>query len=144
MHEILNQRGVMITQGYLNADPISTVRIRTVDSRGYITVKGLTVGASRNEYEYEIPFSDAVEMLELCNTNCIIEKIRYKIANELNLWEIDVFSGNNSGLIIAELELNSAEQLFNIPPWVDVEVTHDIRYYNSNLSLYPYNIWNSI
>lgn len=144
MHEILNQRGVMITQGYLNADPIRTVRIRTVDSRGYITVKGLTVGASRNEYEYEIPFSDAVEMLELCNTNFIIEKIRYKIANELNLWEIDVFSGNNSGLIIAELELNSAEQLFNIPPWVDVEVTHDIRYYNSNLSLYPYNIWNSI
>lgn len=121
-----------IAQGYLNTDPDRTVRIRTKDSRGFITVKTCSRGATRGEWEYEIPIEDARELLGACTH--IIEKNRYLIhaGNGLK-WEVDVFAGRLAGLILAEIELPSEDTPFVIPPFVAAEVTGDPRYYNSNL-----------
>jgi CYTH domain-containing protein len=133
--------GVLYRQGYLSSDKERTVRVRVIDRQGYLTVKGAGVGNSRQEFEYEIPLQDAEEMLnELC-IKPLIEKKRYTIEYNGCTWEIDEFLGENSGLIIAEIELESEEQSFDLPAWIGREVSGDPRYFNSNLAENPYCDW---
>ncbi|MDP4185639.1 MAG: CYTH domain-containing protein [Bacteroidota bacterium] len=136
-----NQEGVFIAQGYLNATPDRTVRVRIAGEQAWITIKGRTTGISRLEFEYPIPLSDAQQLLLLCEGNTI-EKIRYRIPAGQNLiWEVDEFLGANKGLIIAEIELNAEGQVFTRPGWLGEEVSRDRRYYNSYLSQNPYSVW---
>ena len=133
--------GTTYRQGYLSTVKQRTVRVRTIDDKGFLTIKGITIGATRREYEYEIPTADANEMLdELCEKP-IIEKTRFKIYHAGLTWEIDEFSGVNQGLIVAEVELESEDQNIDFPPWVGVEVSGDPRYFNSNLIAKPYANW---
>lgn len=133
--------GIVYRQGYLSTHPHATVRVRTQGNRGVLTVKGKSIGLTRLEYEYEIPLNDANALLdELCG-HPLIEKKRYKINHKGFIWEIDEFSGENKGLILAEIELESEEQTFTKPSWVGKEVSGDPRYYNSNLARAPFTSW---
>lgn len=132
--------GVRYRQGYLSTVKERTVRVRTVDERGYLTVKGITVGASRLEFEYEIPTADAASLLELCEQP-LVEKVRYKIPQDGVIWEVDEFEGVNRGLIVAECELQSEDQALTPPEWIGKEVTGDPRYFNSNLISHPFSMW---
>jgi adenylate cyclase len=134
-------RGTFYRQGYLNSAMERTVRIRTIDDKAFLTIKGLTVGATRSEYEYEIPPADCNAMLDVLAEKPLIEKKRYKVPFEGLTWEIDEFFGDNAGLIVAEVELKSEAQAFNRPEWVGEEVTADPRYFNSNLIKHPYTRW---
>lgn len=128
-------------QGYLNVEKGRTVRVRTINDRGILTIKGPSVGAARLEYEYDIPFADAREMLlELCRKP-LIEKTRYKVPFAGFIWEIDEFKGDNEGLLFAEIELAYEGQSFAKPPWIGREVTDDSRYYNANLVTNPFSHW---
>ena len=134
--------GVDYRQGYLSTVKERTVRVRTIADRGFLTVKGISTGASRREYEYEIPAGEAHEMLdELCERP-LIEKRRFEISHAGLIWEIDEFSGDNAGLIVAEVELESEDQLIDIPSWIGEEVTGDPRYFNSSLVANPFSTWN--
>ena len=130
----MSERSVEIRQGYLSANPDATVRVRTYGEEGFITVKSRTVGAVRHEWEYKIPIRDALEMLCLPGVRHI-EKIRHYINYEGSMWEIDVFRGALTGLILGEIELPSDDAEFAMPPFVGKEVTHDVRYFNSSLML---------
>jgi adenylate cyclase len=133
--------GVKYRQGYLNSTEERTVRVRTIDDKGFLTIKGITTGASRAEYEYEIPAADADAMLnDLCEKP-LIEKSRYKIDFGGFVWEVDEFFGENQGLILAEVELAREDQKFEIPDWIGEEVTGDPRYFNANLIRDPYLKW---
>ena len=133
--------GTTYRQGYLSTVKERTVRVRTIDDKGFLTIKGITIGATRREYEYEIPMVDANEMLdELCEKP-IIEKTRFKISHAGLTWEIDEFAGVNQGLIVAEVELESEDQNIDFPPWVGEEVSGDPRYFNSNLIANPFVNW---
>ena len=133
--------GTTYRQGYLSTVKERTVRVRTIDDKGFLTIKGITIGATRREYEYEIPMADANEMLdELCEKP-IIEKTRFKISHAGLTWEIDEFAGVNQGLIVAEVELESEDQNIDFPPWVGEEVSGDPRYFNSNLIANPFVNW---
>ena len=135
--------GTSYRQGYLSSVKERTVRVRTINDKGFLTIKGVSVGATRLEYEYEIPFSEANELLdELCEKP-LIEKKRYKVDVSGNTWEIDDFFGENEGLVVAEIELESEEQQFEKPDWVGEEVTGDPRYFNSNLIKEPFTKWNT-
>lgn len=128
-------------QGYLSTVQERTVRVRTIEDKGYLTIKGISVGATRTEYEYQIPVEDANAMLdELCERP-IIEKKRYVLEYEGLIWEIDEFAGVNRGLIIAEVELSDENQRVVLPNWVGEEVTGDPKYFNSNLTKHPYTEW---
>ena len=133
--------GTVFRQGYLSTVKERTVRVRVAGDRGYLTIKGITVGAVRSEFEYEIPRADADQMLdELCEQP-LIEKTRYEIeAGELT-WEIDEFAGVNEGLIVAEVELEDEAQEIALPDWVGIEVSHDPRYFNANLIAHPFSEW---
>jgi CYTH domain-containing protein len=133
--------GVRYRQGYLCTDKHRTVRVRTAGDKAFLTIKGLSQGASRAEYEYEIPSADADAMLDALCLRPLIEKTRYRIPADDLVWEIDEFEGDNAGLIVAEVELNSADQPVHLPPWVGKEVTDDPRYYNANLVRTPYSAW---
>jgi adenylate cyclase len=134
-------KGTRYRQGYLNSVKERTVRVRTVGDKGFLTVKGITTGASRTEYEYPIPVPDAEGMLnELCEKP-LIEKNRYKIKDRNLTWEVDEFFGENQGLIVAEVELQSEGQSFEKPEWIGEEVTGDPRYFNANLIKHPYTKW---
>jgi adenylate cyclase len=133
--------GTAYRQGYLNSVKERTVRIRTIDAKAFLTIKGLTVGATRSEYEYEIPVADCNAMLDALAEKPIIEKKRYKVPFAGLTWEIDEFFGENAGLIVAEVELESEGQAFRKPEWVGEEVTADPRYFNSNLIKHPYTKW---
>jgi len=133
--------GTRYRQGYLNSVKERTVRVRTIGDRGFLTVKGITTGATRAEYEYEIPAAEADAMLtDLCEKP-LIEKNRYKIPAGRHTWEIDELFGENRGLVVAEVELASEEQAFEKPEWVGEEVTGDPRYFNSNLIKHPFTRW---
>jgi CYTH domain-containing protein len=134
-------KGIMYRQGYLNSAKERTVRIRTADARAFLTIKGITVGATRAEYEYEIPFDDGKEMLNALAEKPLIEKRRYKIPSGSLTWEVDEFLGENAGLIIAEVELASEDQVLEKPSWVGDEVTEDPRYFNANLVKNPFSRW---
>ena len=127
-------------QGYLNSARERTVRVRIAGDKGYLTIKGIRVGASRPEFEYEIPVEDAEILLDLCEKP-LIEKNRYRVVEGDFTWEIDEFFGENRGLIIAEIELEHEEQEFSIPDWIGKEVTDDPRYYNASLIKNPYKTW---
>lgn len=131
-----------IIQGFLNTDKERTVRVRLKGGKGFITVKGLssTGGLSRFEWEKEISKTDAEALLKLCEKG-IIDKIRYEIKVGKHIFEVDEFFGNNRGLIIAEVELNSETETLVKPKWLGQEVTGDIKYYNSQLSKHPFNTW---
>ena len=133
--------GILYRQGYLSSAKERTVRVRLAGDKGFLTIKGLTVGAARAEYEYEIPAADAKVMLETLAEKPLIEKIRYKIPYAGLTWEIDEFMGDNAGLIVAEVELASEAQTFNKPDWAGTEVTNDARYFNSNLARQPFKQW---
>lgn len=133
--------GILYRQGYISTDPEKVIRVRIVGNGGYLTLKGLSKGAVRSEFEYEIPLSDAQELISLMCIGPIIEKTRYTMEYEGMTWEIDEFTGDNEGLCIAEIELESEDQAFLLPPWAGREVTHDPRYYNANLVNAPYKTW---
>ncbi|HEY1038663.1 MAG TPA: CYTH domain-containing protein [Bacteroidia bacterium] len=133
-------KSVMVKQAYLYSDPSKTIRVRVMDDKGFITIKGKSTGASRSEYEYEIPLEDALGMIrELANK--VIEKTRHYIHHGEHVWEVDVFEGENEGLIVAEIELGSEEENYLVPDWVHENVTQDKRYANSNLLNTPFRTW---
>lgn len=134
-------KGVHYRQGYLNSVKERTVRIRTINDKAFLTIKGITIGATRSEYEYEIPHTDCMAMLDNLAEKPIIEKKRYKIPFAGLVWEVDEFLGVNEGLIVAEVELQSEDQQFDKPSWIGEEVSSDPRYFNSNLVANPYSTW---
>ncbi|HSG10722.1 MAG TPA: CYTH domain-containing protein [Gammaproteobacteria bacterium] len=127
-------------QGYLSLDPERTVRVRRVADQAWLTIKGRSRGMVRSEYEYPIPPEHAGELLGMC-LQPLIEKTRYRVAHAGLTWEVDVFSGDNAGLVIAEIELESVSQIPELPAWVGDEVTDDVRYYNASLVRHPYRQW---
>lgn len=131
-----------IAQGYLSSVPERTVRIRIAGKKGFLTIKGAsdTTGMKRYEWEKEIKVSEAKELLRLCEKG-VIEKTRYIVEQSDFIIEVDVFKGDNEGLIIAEIELNSTDQTIELPGWLGKEVTGDSRYYNSYLSQHAYKTW---
>lgn len=133
--------GEMLRQGYLLTDPSKTIRVRQTSDKGFLTIKGISVGATRAEYEYEIPYLEATELLDQFAIS-ELSKIRYKIIFENHLWEVDEFLGENEGLMVAEIELEREGEPFSLPDWIDAEVTAEEKYYNSNLTLNPYKNWN--
>ncbi len=132
--------GVLYRQGYLNRDKTRTVRVRIAGDTAFLTVKGVSVGATRAEFEYAIPVADATALLALCD-GPLIEKTRHLVRVEGTLWEVDVFAGDNVGLVVAEVELTAEDQPFARPDWLGEEVTQDPRYFNSNLAVQPYSRW---
>jgi adenylate cyclase len=134
-------QGIRYRQGYLSSQAERTVRVREAGDKAYLTIKGLSAGASRSEYEYSIPLQDAREMLDTLCEQPLIDKVRYKIPHKGHIWEVDVFAAENSGLVVAEIELQSENETFELPDWVSDEVTHDARYFNSSLSKYPFRNW---
>ena len=135
-----NADPVYYCQGYLSRDKLRTVRVRIAGDRGFLTVKGLTRGACRAEFEYAIPLADARSLLLLCD-GPTVEKYRRVIPHAGLDWEVDEFLGENAGLVIAEVELESEDQEIIRPDWVGAEVTNDPRYYNANLAGTPYRLW---
>jgi len=132
--------GTPYKQGYLLAENGRTVRVRISDKMGYLNLKSKSTNRSRAEFEYEIPLEDGKAILDAF-TGTIIEKVRYRIPYAGNIWEVDVFSGDNQGLIVAEIELKSEDQVFDTPAWVADEVTDEPRYTNAALSKNPFGQW---
>ena len=132
--------GIKMQQGYMVNEEDRTVRLRIADKHAYLTFKSGTAGISRNEYEYEIPVAEAAELFDqFVKTG--LEKTRYCITYADKLWEVDVFEGDNQGLVVAEIELHSEDEKFEHPSWVTIEVSGDDRYYNSSLSVHPFKNW---
>jgi adenylate cyclase len=136
----IKPEGVCYRQGYLVNEDKRTVRIRVTDKKAFITIKGSTEGISRKEFEYEIPVADGAELLDDFAVS-EIGKIRYCLYFGDKLWEVDEFLGDNSGLLMAEIELEREDETFELPDWITLEVSQDSRYYNSNLSKNPYKNW---
>ena len=132
LSEIHLADGEKISQGYLSTDVEKIVRVRIKKNRGFIAVKTKNIGIVRKEFEYEIPLADAEELLKLCGKN-VLTKVRYKVEFENHIWEVDIFEGRHAGLILAEVEIKSADEVVKIPSWAGAEVSGDSRYYNVNL-----------
>lgn len=131
----------LFRQGYLSTVKERTVRVRVAGDRGSITIKGITVEATRTEFEYSIPAADANAMLDVLCEPPIIDKTRHVVEFDGTTWEIDEFAGVNAGLIVAEVELDTVDEEFTLPEWIGGEVTDDPRYFNSNLIAHPYSQW---
>ncbi len=131
-----------IVQAYLNSNPERTVRIRIKDNIGYLTIKGIgnKSGTTRLEWERQLPVEEAEKLLLICEDG-IIDKIRYEVEVGKHLFEVDVFKGENDGLVLAEIELKSEEEYFEKPHWLGMEVTGDERFYNAYLSKHPFKSW---
>lgn len=131
-----------ITQGYLASLPERTVRVRIKGDKGYITIKGIgsASGASRFEWEKEIPVEEVDELLKICEPG-VIDKTRYEVKSGIHTFEVDEFYGENQGLVVAEVELSSESEAFVKPVWIGEEVTGDVKYYNSMLMKTPYTKW---
>jgi adenylate cyclase len=128
-------------QGYLMSSPASSVRVRIGGGKAHLNIKSATVGATRLEFEYPVPLDDAETMLrELCD-GALVEKTRYEVEHEGRTWEVDVFEGDNAGLVVAEIELEDEAEEVPIPPWAGEEVTDNPRYYNACLVSRPYRDW---
>jgi len=134
-------KGTEYRQGYLPTSDLTVVRIRMMGQDAVLTIKGRTTGVTRHEYEYPIPKADADEMLNTLCKHPLIEKTRYQVQHEGTLWEIDEFSGENHGLIVAEVELEREDQNISLPEWIDRDVSNDARYFNVNLASNPYKNW---
>jgi CYTH domain-containing protein len=130
-----------VIQGYLQTAKECTIRVRVVDDKAALTIKGENIGATRQEYEYAIPVIDALEILENLCVNPLIDKTRYLLDYRGLTWEIDEFHRENEGLVIAEVELKSEQMKIEYPSWLGEEVTGNERYYNSYLSVHPYKTW---
>lgn len=130
-----------IMQGYLAANANATVRVRVKGDKAFLTIKGATEGITRSEYEYPIPVEDAEQMLRELSASPVIDKVRHLVRCGSHLWELDVFSGANEGLIMAEVELAAEDETFELPVWAGDEVTADPRYYNVNLARNPFSHW---
>ncbi len=138
---VLQTPGTLIRQGYLSLAKERTVRVRVSgEESACLTIKGLTIGATRSEFEYDIPHEDALAMLAMCEGS-LIEKTRYHIVHDGLTFEIDEFHGDNEGLLVAEVELESEGQTFAVPEWLGSEVTNDPRYFNANLVRHPFREW---
>jgi adenylate cyclase len=134
-------KGIVYRQGYLSSIKERVVRVRTIESKGFLTIKGITKGVSRSEFEYEISVEDANIMLDEICEKPIIEKKRYKIPVGGLIFEVDEFFGENEGLVVAEVELGDEKQKIELPDWIGAEVSGDPRYFNSNLIQHPYKRW---
>lgn len=132
---------VLILQGFLNTDKNRTVRVRIKKDKAFLTIKTVNIGITRNEYEYEIPLEDAQELIDRVCIKPAIKKYRFEIMFKGFLWEVDEFLDDNHGLVLAEVELQSANQRFKKPAWIGREVSHDPRYYNANLVKQPFSTW---
>lgn len=133
-------KGCLFKQGYILTDPEKTIRVRLTDTDGYLTIKGISHGAVRQEFEYLIPPEEALELLHNFASN-LVEKIRYKVRVGDKIWEVDEFMGANAGLLVAEVELTYENEPFELPSWLGKEVTNESKYYNSNLAQNPYSQW---
>ncbi len=138
--------GVVMRQGYLNSvsfdnEQKSSVRVRIAGEQASLNIKGATLGITRQEYEYPIPLADAHELLDTLADGPLIEKTRYHVQHGAHTWEIDVFSGDNQGLVVAEIELASEDEVFARPSWLSEEVSADTRYYNVCLVKHPWKNW---
>lgn len=135
-------KSTRITQGYLSSVPERTVRIRVKGDKGYITIKGIgsESGASRFEWEKEIPLEEAKQLLAICEPG-VIDKTRYLVPVDGHTFEVDEFYGDNEGLTVAEIELGSEDESFTRPAWLGKEVTGDVRYYNAMLMKHPFTRW---
>ncbi len=132
---------IAIRQGYLCRDAGHIVRVRTYGEGAFLTIKGDGAGISRLEFEYAVPPADAKVLLDTCCRRPLIEKTRCEVEVNGLLWVIDVFAGENDGLIVAELELTSEDQAFDLPPWIGAEVSAEPRYFNAALSERPFSAW---
>lgn len=130
-----------IKQGYMAVNDQCAVRIRITDSDAYLTIKSSGLDIARKEYEYTIPIADAEEMMNKFCTGHKIEKVRYYVDYQGSVWEVDVFEGDNQGLVVAEIELSSVKEEVSLPSWAGVEVSADARYRNNNLATHPYVNW---
>jgi len=135
------ERSVRMRQGYLTSDARCSVRVRVAGGQGFLNLKSGTLGIQRSEYEYAIPLDEAEEILNTLCEKPLLEKTRHYLHFGEHLWEIDEFSGDNTGLIVAEVELSRADEPFVRPDWVGEDVSQDIRYYNSQLAQHPYLSW---
>ena len=139
--EALMTAGKKIAQGYMPAGSDKVIRIRLYGDDAFITIKSRTVNGARKEYEYPIPVNDAMEMLALFCIKPFVQKTRFCIDHGGFTWEVDRFEGENTGLIVAEIELDRIDQPFEKPDWIGEEVTGDPRFFNSNLVTHPYQSW---
>ncbi len=134
-------KSINYRQGYLNSDANSSVRVRVSDDTAKINIKSATIGSQRSEYEYDIPAEDAHELLSALCHQPLVEKVRHLVSIGKHTWEIDEFSGDNQGLIVAEIELSAVDEDFIRPDWVGLDVTEELRYYNNQLAKNPYSKW---
>ncbi len=130
-----------LKQAYIANLANATVRVRIADDKAFLTIKGPTVGISRDEFEYAIPVEDAEAMLRMRSNGVVIEKTRYKVRYINHIWDVDIFYGENDGLKLAEVELQTEDEGFHLPEWIGAEVTDDRRYANSHLAEEPYRTW---
>jgi adenylate cyclase len=132
-----------IVQGYIARTDGAVVRVRIKGAHAYLTLKGVTRGIARSEFEYEIPVGDAEAMLAELTQGPVIDKVRHLVAVGDHTWEVDVFAGENAPLVMAEVELAHADEAFEVPPWAGADVSDDPRYYNANLAEVPYSRWSA-
>jgi adenylate cyclase len=137
----LADAGTRFSQGYLIGSSRASVRVRIEGDQANLNIKSATLGIHRHEFEYPVPLDEAREMLETLCEKPIIDKIRYRLHYGKHEWEIDVFEGDNAGLVVAEIELQHEDEPFERPDWLGEEVSHDVRYYNVNLVKHPYKDW---
>ncbi len=130
-----------LVQGYIAMGENATIRVRTSDDTAHINIKGASTGICRLEFEYQIPLTDAEEILQQLALQPHIEKTRYKVRCGDHIWDLDLFAGENSGLVMAEIELQSEQEPFEMPEWAGEEVSGDSRYYNANLVQQPFSRW---
>lgn len=131
-------------QGYIPSTNDPLVRIRMIGSKSFLTMKSNINGLTRLEYEYQIPNQDAAELIKLFCKDSMVEKNRYIVVYKSTIWEVDEFLGDNAGLVVAEVELDTEDQFFNKPDWIKEEISTNKKYYNYNLAHHPYKKWNSI
>lgn len=135
--------GIHFKQGYLNSQKERVVRVRLQGEQAKLTIKGLTRGVTRSEFEYDIPAEDASVLLETLCEQPLIDKHRHREVHHGKTWEIDVFHGDNEGLVVAEIELQDANERLTLPAWAEKEVSDDPRYFNSNLLAHPFRQWSA-
>jgi len=133
--------GIFYRQGYMASTTTCSMRVRCGGGQGFINLKSATLGITRKEYDYPIPEQDANEMLDLFCEGPLIEKTRYLVEHAGHVWEVDVFTGDNEGLVVAEIELDAVDESFALPDWAGEEVSHDPRYYNVCLVKNPFKNW---
>ena len=133
--------GLRMRQGYMSGGELASVRVRVQGDQAFLNIKSATLGVWRREYDYPIPVRDAEEILEHLCAGPLIEKTRYHVEHAGHTWEVDVFEGDNAGLVVAEIELDSEDEAFEMPAWAGAEVSHDPRYYNVCLVKHPYKEW---